>query len=83
MFVTDVIGLIIAFCNVTTVLLLVYTLLLTIDEERSKVYKGLDRIFSPLLGPLRDVLPEWRIDISPILLAVLVQAVAVAVRKVW
>lgn len=82
MFVNNVFGLIIAFCNVTTILLLVYLLLLSIDDERSKVYKGLDRVFSPLLRPFRAVLPEWRIDISPIILAVLIQAVAVIVRKV-
>lgn len=83
MFVTDAFGLIIAFCNVVTLLLLVYLLLLTINDERSRLYRGLDRIFSPILEPLRRVLPSWRIDISPLILAFLMQAVVAIVRKVW
>ena len=83
MFVTGVFGLIIAFCNVLTLLLLVYQLLLVIDDERSRLYRGLGRVFSPVLGPLRRVLPSWRMDFSPIIMAFLVQAVSAIVRKVW
>lgn len=80
MFFEDIFGLIIAFLNVTTFLLLVYLFLLVLGESRSRVLGVLDRVFTPLLKPLRRILPEWRIDISPVIMAVLLQIIVIMVR---
>ncbi|MCK4539516.1 MAG: YggT family protein [Candidatus Krumholzibacteria bacterium] len=81
MFITDVFGLIIAFLNVITFLLLIYLLLQTISNDRSKVLGVLDKVFSPVLQPLRKVLPSWRIDISPAILALVLQIAAAVIKR--
>jgi uncharacterized protein YggT (Ycf19 family) len=81
LFITDVFGLIIAFLNVITFLLLVYLLLQAVSDERSKVLGVLDKVFSPVLQPLRKVLPSWRIDISPAILALALQIAAALIKR--
>ena len=81
LFITDPLGLIIAFLNVTTFLLLVYALLLAVAEGRSKLLWVLDRIFAPLLAPLRRRLPAWRIDPASIFLAIVLQLIAFAIKS--
>jgi uncharacterized protein YggT (Ycf19 family) len=81
LFITDVFGLIIAFLNVITFLLLVYLLLQAIGDEKSKVLGVLDKAFSPVLQPLRKVLPSWRIDISPAILALALQIAAALIKR--
>jgi uncharacterized protein YggT (Ycf19 family) len=80
-FVTDVIGLIIAALNVATVLLLVYVLLEWVADERSRLLRVLDRIWSPLLAPLRRVLPAWRIDAASLILALILQIVILLLKR--
>lgn len=78
---TDIIGLIIAALNVATVLLLVYVLLEWVADERSRLLRVLDRIWSPLLGPLRRVLPEWRIDSASLILALILQIIVFFLKR--
>ena len=80
-FVTGPIGLIIAFCNVTTFVLLVYLFLKVVAEGRSGLFRVLDRIFAPLLTPLRRALPDWRLDAAPIILALIFQLIAFALKR--
>ncbi len=80
-FITDPLGLIIAFLNVTTFLLLVYVLLQAVAEGRSRLLRVMDRIFAPLLAPLRRRLPAWRIDPSSVILAVVLQLIAFAIKS--
>lgn len=82
-FITDTIGLIIAFLNVTTFLLLLYLFLLALDASRSRLMGVLDTVFRPVLAPIRSLLPEWKIDISPMILAVILQLIVFVVRKGW
>ena len=80
-FVTDIVGLIIAALNVTTVLLLVYVLLEWVADERSRLLRVLDRIWSPLLGPVRRALPAWRIDVVPLILALVLQIIVFFLKR--
>jgi uncharacterized protein YggT (Ycf19 family) len=80
-FVTDVIGLIIAALNVATVLLLVYIFLEWVADERSRLLRVLDRMWSPLLGPLRRVLPAWRIDSASLILALILQIIIFLLKR--
>jgi uncharacterized protein YggT (Ycf19 family) len=82
-FVTDAVGLILAFLNTLTFLLLLYLLLQHIGVPRSRVLWALDRIFSPVLAPLRKLLGRWRFDASPLIAAAVLQLIALAVRKNW
>ena len=81
MFVTDPFGLIIAFLNVVTFLLLVYLLLQVVGDGKSRVLRVLDKVFSPVLDPIRSVLPSWRIDVSPLILALILQAIAMVAKR--
>lgn len=76
MFVTDRIGLIIASCNVLSIVLLIYLFLEILAGERSRLFVALDKIFTPILFPLRKVAPDARFDYAPIVLAVILQVVA-------
>lgn len=78
---TDIIGLIIAALNVATVLLLVYVLLEWVADERSRLLRVLDRIWSPLLDPPRRVLPEWRIDSASLILALILQIIVFFLKR--
>ena len=82
-FVTDTVGLILAFLNTLTVLLLLYMVLQLVDVPDSKVKQALDRIFSPLLWPVRKLLRRPGFDLSPVVVAALLQLIALAVRKNW
>jgi uncharacterized protein YggT (Ycf19 family) len=83
LFITDGVGLIIAFLNTVTFILLVYMLLQVLEQPRSKVYRALDRVFRPVLWPLRRILPIRRFDVSPLLAAAVLQVLAFFVRKNW
>jgi len=76
LFVTDRIGLIIAGCNVLSIVLLIYLFLEILAGERSRLFVALDRIFTPILFPLRRVAPDARFDYAPVVLAVILQVVA-------
>lgn len=79
-FETSTIGLIIAALNVATFLLLVYLFLGIVADERSALFRALDRIFTPILGPLRRSLPEWRVDVAALILAVILQMIVFAIK---
>ena len=81
--VNDQVGLILAFLNTLTVLLLLYMVLQLVGVPDSKVYKALDRIFSPVLKPARWLLKRQGFDASPLILAAVLQLIAMAVRKNW
>ena len=82
-FVGDSVGLILAFLNTITFLLLLYMFLHLVSAPDSKVYKALDRIFSPVLKPVRRLLKQQGFDASPLILAAVIQLIALAVRKNW
>ena len=77
------VGLILAFLNTVTVLLLLYLVLQLVDVPDSKVKKALDNIFSPVLKPVRRLLKRSRFDLSPLVLAAVIQLIALAIRKNW
>jgi|GEM_PF-2039980 len=81
-FITDPVGLIIAFLNVATFLLMVY-LFLTAAGGQGRVFRALDRVFDFLLAPLRRLLPEWRLDPASIILIVVLQLIAFAIKRNW
>jgi len=81
LFVTDKVGLIIASCNVLSIVLLIYLFLEIMAGERSRLFVALDRIFTPLLFPLRKVAPDARFDYAPIVLAVILQLVSFIVGR--
>jgi uncharacterized protein YggT (Ycf19 family) len=81
--VDDTVGLILAFLNTLTVLLLLHMVLQFVDAPDSKVKTALDRVFSPVLKPVRRLLKRPRFDLSPLVLAALLQLVALAIRKNW
>ena len=80
-FVDDTVGLILAFLNTLTVLLLLYFVLQLAGVRGSKVLGILDRIFSPALRPVRRLLRKMRFDISPLILAAVLQLIALWVKK--
>jgi uncharacterized protein YggT (Ycf19 family) len=81
LFITDPIGLIIAFLNVTTFVLAVYVFLQLAAEGRSKLLRILDGGFSPLLAPLRRNLPAWRVDTASIVCIAVLQLIVFALRR--
>jgi uncharacterized protein YggT (Ycf19 family) len=80
-FETDPLGLIIAALNVATFLLLVYLFLGMVADERSALLRALDRIFAPILKPLRRLFPEWRIDTAALILAVILQIIVFFIKR--
>jgi len=80
-FITDPVGLIIAVLNVATVLLLIICFLKAAAEGRSKLLRVLERIFAPILYPLRRLLPVWRFDIAPIILAAVLQLIVMVIKR--
>ena len=80
-FVTNVVGLIIAVLNVITVVLLIYLFLQVVAEGRSMLLAVLDRIFGPVLDPLRRILPRWRVDGAALIVAALLQLVALVLKR--
>jgi uncharacterized protein YggT (Ycf19 family) len=81
-FVHERIGLIIAALNTATFITLVYSFLKAV-EERSGLFHVLDKAYGPLLSPLRRVLPAWRLDIAPLILAAVLQLVVLFIKKRW
>jgi uncharacterized protein YggT (Ycf19 family) len=82
-FVTDKVGLILAVLNTLTFLLLLHMFLQLVGVPDSRVRKALDRIFSPALAPARRLLGKKRFDPSSLLLAAVLQLIALAIRKNW
>ena len=82
-FAADTVGLIIAGLNVITLVLLIYVFLQVVAEGRSTLLKILDRMFGPVLTPLRRVLPEWRVDGASLIAAALLQLIVMALRQRW
>ncbi|MDZ7859064.1 MAG: YggT family protein [Candidatus Krumholzibacteriota bacterium] len=75
-------GLIIAFLNVCTFMLLIYILLQILEEkQRGKVFAILDRIFSPILTPLRRFLQAGRIDWAAVGVIIILQLAAFIIKK--
>jgi uncharacterized protein YggT (Ycf19 family) len=81
-FISERIGLIIAALNTATLITIVYVFLKAV-EERSRLLRVLDKVYTPLLAPLRRILPAWRLDIASLILAVILQLVAFYVRRRW
>jgi uncharacterized protein YggT (Ycf19 family) len=81
-FVSDRIGLIIATLNTATFVTIAYVIVKAV-EERSRVLHVLDRVYGPLLAPMRRVLPAWRVDPAGLILAVVLQIVAFYVKRRW
>ena len=79
-FITDSIGLIIAALNTATFITLVYVFLKAV-EERSRLLHVLDKVYTPILTPLRRVLPAWKLDLAAIILAVVLQIVAFGIKR--
>jgi uncharacterized protein YggT (Ycf19 family) len=78
---TNPIGLIIAALNVATFLLLVYFILEWVADERSRVFRVLDSIWTPLLGPIRRLLPARKLDASALILAAVLQMIVLAMKR--
>lgn len=79
-FITDCIGLIIAALNTATFITLVYVFVKAV-EERSRLLHMLDKVYTPILTPLRRVLPAWKLDLAAIILAVVLQIVAFGIKR--
>jgi uncharacterized protein YggT (Ycf19 family) len=83
LFITDPVGLILAFCNTATFVLLLYSFLTVVGVPGSRVYRVLDRLLGPVLAPLRRLTRGLRFDASPLIAAAVIQLIAFAVRKNW
>jgi len=79
-FVTDRIGLIIATLNTVTFITIVYVFVKAV-EERSRLLHLLDKVYAPLLAPLRRILPAWKLDLAAIILVAVLQLVAFYVKS--
>jgi len=79
-FITDSIGLIIAALNTATFITLVYVFVKAV-EERSRLLHMLDKVYTPILTPLRRVLPAWKLDLAAIILAAVLQIVAFGIKR--
>jgi uncharacterized protein YggT (Ycf19 family) len=80
-FVTDPVGLIIAALNVITVVLLIYVFLQAVAAGQSKLLKVLDRLFGPIIAPLRRILPKSPVDGASIIIAVLLQVIVFVLKR--
>ena len=83
LFITDPVGLILAFCNTVTFILLLYMFLNAVGAPRSRVFRVLDRLLGPVLAPLRRLTSGLRFDASPLIAAAIIQLIALAIRKNW
>lgn len=81
-FVTERIGLIIALLNTVTFITIVYVFVKAV-EERSRLLHALDKVYTPLLAPLRRILPAWKLDVASIILAAVFQLVAFYIKRRW
>ena len=80
-FVTEPIGLIIAALNVATFLLLVYFILGWVADGRSRVHRVLGALLTPFLSPLRRLMPAGKMDVSALIMAALLQMIALALKR--
>jgi uncharacterized protein YggT (Ycf19 family) len=78
--ITNGIGLIIASLNTATFITLVYVYLKAV-ETRSRLFHALDKIYGPLLAPLRRMLPAWRLDVASLILAAVLQAAVFGIKR--
>jgi uncharacterized protein YggT (Ycf19 family) len=81
-FITEPVGLIIAALNTVTFITIVYVFVKAV-EERSRLLHVLDKIYGPLLAPVRKVLPAWKLDLAALILAAVLQLVAFYVKRRW
>jgi uncharacterized protein YggT (Ycf19 family) len=79
-FITDTFGLIIAALNTATFITIVYIFLKAV-EERSRLLHVLDKFYSPVLSPLRRILPASRLDLASVIFAALLQLAAFYVQR--
>ncbi len=79
-FVDDRVGLTIAALNTATFITLCYAFLKAV-EERSRLLHVLDRIYSPVLSPMRRILPAWKIDVASLIFAALLQVAAFIIKR--
>ncbi len=81
-FVSDRVGLTIAALNTATFITLCYVFLKAV-EERSRLLHVLDKIYTPMLSPLRRILPAWKIDIAALVFAAVLQIAALVIKRNW
>jgi uncharacterized protein YggT (Ycf19 family) len=81
-FINDRVGLIIAALNTATFITLVYIFLKAV-EERSRLLHVLEKVYGPLLAPMRRILPVWKLDLASIILAAVLQLVAFYIKRRW
>jgi uncharacterized protein YggT (Ycf19 family) len=79
-FVSDEIGLIIATLNSATFITLVYVFLKAV-EPRSRLLHALDKVYGPLLAPVRRIMPAWKLDVAALILAAVLQAAFVIKQR--
>jgi uncharacterized protein YggT (Ycf19 family) len=79
-FVSDEIGLIIATLNSATFITLVYVFLKAV-EPRSRLLHALDKVYGPLLAPVRRIMPAWKLDVAALILAAVLQAAAFVIKQ--
>lgn len=79
-FISDGIGLTIAGLNTATFVTICYAFLKAV-EKRSRLLHVLEKVYGPMLSPLRRILPTWRIDAAAIFFAVVLQFAAVLLKK--
>jgi uncharacterized protein YggT (Ycf19 family) len=81
-FISDHVGLIIAALNTATFITLVYVFLQAV-ERRSRLLHALEKVYGPLLAPVRRILPQGKLDLASIILAAVLQLVAFYVKRRW
>ena len=79
-FVSERVGLTIAALNTATVITLCYAFLKAV-EERSRLLHVLDKVYAPMLSPLRRILPAWKIDIASLVFAAALQVAAFMIKR--
>lgn len=79
-FVSDRVGLTIAALNTATFVTLCYAFLKAV-EERSRLLHALDKVYSPMLSPLRRILPAWKIDPASLIFAAALQIAAFIIKR--
>ncbi len=81
-FITDRVGLIIATLNTVTFVTLVYVFVKAV-EQRTFLFRALDRVYGPLLSPLRKVLPPLKLDVAALIFAALLPVAVFYVKRRW
>lgn len=81
LFITDKVGLIIASCNTVTFILMIYLFAGIVAKDRSRVFMVLDKIFKPVLFPIRRIVPQSGFDFAPLVLALILQVVVFTIKR--